>query len=242
MRCEAWTSEEEAENNARIGHISPWCDVWRMDAYVSLTSTHSGKMTALQRQVQMKITILVTWVSLLCFSSQQSASERLHNNMSYIQLKCLERVEQMDTLWTRWEWDWWRAASQSHGKSSQQASQIPWYPASQPKWPIRHVYSSPPPSADAALSGPNEKRWQLWVKLISVAIKTQLSENKGQQRRHSRGKKADKQRRTTRKRANEETLPTMRLCVVSFKRILYEMMQNKVQQESSIIFSVKGAN
>lgn len=67
-----------------------------MDAYVSLTSTHSGKMTALQRQVQMKITILVTWVRLLCFSSQQSASERLHNKMSYIQLKCLERVEQTD--------------------------------------------------------------------------------------------------------------------------------------------------
>lgn len=128
----------------------------------------------------------------------------------------------MDMLWTRWEWDWWWAASQSHGKSSQQASQIPWCPASRPKWPIRHVYSSPPPSADAALSGPNEKRWQLWVKLISVAIKTQLSENRGQQRGHSRGKKADKQRRTTRKRVNEETLPAMRLRVVSFKRILYE--------------------
>lgn len=47
------------------------------------------------------------------------------------------------------------------GKSSQQASQIPWCPASRPKWPIRHVCSSPPPSADAALSGPDEKRWQL---------------------------------------------------------------------------------
>ena len=50
--------------------------------------------------------------------------------------------------------------SHSHGKSSQQASQIPWCPASRPKWPTRHVYSSPPPSADAALSGPDGKRWQ----------------------------------------------------------------------------------
>lgn len=62
--------------------------------------------------------------------------------------------------------------SHRHGKSSQQASQIPWCPASRPKWPIRHVYSSPPPSADAALFWPDEKRWQLRRRLISVTIKT----------------------------------------------------------------------
>lgn len=65
------------------------------------------------------------------------------------------------------------------GKSGRRASQIPWCPASRPKWPIRHVYSSPPPSADAALVGPDEKRWQLRRRLISVTINTLLSRGGG---------------------------------------------------------------
>lgn len=52
--------------------------------------------------------------------------------------------------------------SHNHSKPNQQASQIPWCPASRPKWPLRHIFSSPRPSADAALAWPNGKRWQLW--------------------------------------------------------------------------------
>lgn len=144
----------------------------------SLTSTYISK-------------ILISPVTLSCkgvpvpslrllFSLQQPVDEYICET---VWLPCMVHVI-LTMVWTEW-WVCWgffsgggwdvRGVSMeaaSHGKSSQQASKIPWCPASRPKWPIRHVYSSPPPSADAALSGPDGKRWQLRGRLISVTIKT----------------------------------------------------------------------